>query len=96
MPEVSVVKEPRRRGQARLAVQIWHIPPMLSRLQLIQPVLMKPFHRDGYVYEAAVDPDGALDAARVARAPGALVTINVQLSPASDDEMIEEMPEPTG
>ena len=28
---------------------------MLSRLQLIQPVLTKPFHRDGYVYEEKYD-----------------------------------------
>jgi len=62
---------------------------MLSRLQLIQPVLMKPFHRDGYVYERAVDPDGALDAARAARA-------GIGAARAVADEMIEEMPEATG
>jgi bifunctional non-homologous end joining protein LigD len=28
---------------------------MLSHLQLIQPVLTKPFHRDGYVYEEKYD-----------------------------------------
>jgi bifunctional non-homologous end joining protein LigD len=28
---------------------------MLSRIELIQPVLTKPFHRDGYVYEEKYD-----------------------------------------
>jgi hypothetical protein len=31
---------------------------MLSRLELIQPVLTKPFHRDGYVYEEKYDCGG--------------------------------------